>query len=182
MSDGHQEGATGRRGATSDRRRSAARLAAVQALYEMDMSGAAADAVLREFLEDRWRPRPDSDEADDSTELAGLDSGFFCDVVRGTSERRETIDRMVAAALSREWTLERLQSLVRTVLRAGAYELLARPDVPPKVVISEYIDVAHAFFAGNEPKFVNGVLDRLAHVVREQELPADGHERSHKTR
>lgn len=181
MSGVEQPGARERRGAP-DRRRSTARLAAVQALYEMDMSGAGADAVLREFLEDRWRPRPGSADSEETAELAALDDAFFCDIVRGASGRRELIDGMVSGALAGGWTLARLESLVRTLLRAGAYELLARPDVPAKVVISEYVDVAHAFFAGNEPKFVNGVLDRLAHVVRERELRADRNETTPETR
>jgi transcription antitermination protein NusB len=97
------------------------------------------------------------------------DRTLFADIVRGASSRQGEIDGMLAAALSEEWPLPRLETILRAILRAGAYELLGRADVPPRVVISEYLDVAHAFFAGKEPGMVNGVLDRLARVLRQDD-------------
>lgn len=149
-------------------RRSAARLAAVQILYEMELAGASADAVLRDFLTGRWNhgSSPPADEPD---------SAFLADLVRGVTNRRGDLDPMVTAALTGDRTLERLEVIVQSIMRAGAYELLAETDIPPRVVITEYVDVAHAFFSGNEPGLVNGVLDRLAHTLRPDELDsADG--------
>ena len=146
---------------SGSRRRSLARLAAVQILYEMEMAGAAADGVLREFLADRW-----------GQDSANADSEFLISLVRGAADRRAEVDGMIEAALSAEWTIERLEMVLLAILRTGTYELLTRIDIPPRVVITEYVDVAHAFFAGNEPGFVNGVLDRLAHTLRPGELEA----------
>src|SRR5438876_8533171 len=95
---------------------------------------------------------------------------MFIDIVRGTCTRQGELDTMLTSALSEEWPVHRLETILRAILRAGAYELLGRPDVPPRVVISEYLDVAHAFFAGKEPGMVNGVLDRLARVLRQGDL------------
>lgn len=89
------------------------------------------------------------------------------DLVRGTMARRAEIDGCIGAALTPDWPLERLESVLRAILRAGAYELLARADVPVPVVISEYLDIGHAFFAGKEPGLINGVLDRLARTLRQ---------------
>lgn len=144
-------------------RRSAARLAAVQILYEMELAGASADAVLGDFLAGRWN-HGSAAPADE------LDSAFLADLVRGVADRRADVDGMVGAALSADWTLDRLEVILRSILLAGAYELLAETDIPPRVVITEYVDVAHAFFSGNEPGLVNGVLDRLAHTLRPDEL------------
>lgn len=146
--------------ATFRRRRSVARLASVQALYEMEISGAASDGVLREFLTKRWKH---------FAEDAGLpppDEAFLDRLVRGVSERQPELDREIESALSAEWSLPRLEVLLRVILRAGTYELLAVPEVPPKVVINEYVDVAHAFFSGKEIALVNAVLDRLAGRLR----------------
>src|SRR5262249_27878485 len=101
------------------------------------------------------------------------DQAMFADIVRGASSRLRDIDGMIASALSPEWPIERLETVLRAILRAGAYELMARTDVPPRVAISEYLDVAHAFFGGKEPARVNGVLDRLAHVLRQGEMGRD---------
>lgn len=147
--------------------RSAARLAAVQALYEIDLSGASADPVLAEFMARRWRVGGDA-------ATAAPDPALLDDVVRGVTRRRADIDGMIGPALAGEWTVERLEAVLRAILRAGVYELVARGDVPARVVISEYLDVAHAFFAGNEAALVNGVLDRLARVLRPGELKGGG--------
>ena len=163
-----------RKGTARGRRRSAARLAAVQILYEMEMAGAPADTALREFLADRWT----RDGAD--TGRIEPDGEWLTALVRGVAERRGDVDGMIGESLSADWTLQRLEEVLKAVLRAGAYELLACGDVPPRVVITEYVDVAHAFFAGNEPALVNAVLDRLAHVLRPGQLEEgndDGEER-----
>ena len=92
------------------------------------------------------------------------------------------IDRLIAERLDKDRLLERLEAILRAILRAGTYELVARPDVPARVIISEYLDVAHAFFAGSEPGFANGVLDRLAHDLRAGEFAGAGHDRSRRPR
>lgn len=167
MNAGVKTAGGGKGRASAGRRRSAARLAAVQALYEMDMAGAAADPILGAFLQDRWKVDGEDDAA---AELAEPDGALLADLVRGVAARREDLDGMIGPALSAEWTLERLEVVLRAILRAGTYELLARADIPPRVVINEYLEVAHAFFAGAETGLVNGVLDRLARTLRPQEM------------
>jgi transcription antitermination protein NusB len=146
------------------RRRSAARLAAVQALYQIDLTGISPANAIGEFL--RHRLGKESEEPD----VGAADEPFFADLVEGTCARREELDRAIAAALTPDWPLERLEVTLRAILRAGAYELAARPDVPARVVISEYLDIAHAFFSGKEPGLVNGVLDRVARTLRPEAL------------
>ena len=163
--------------------RSAARLAAVQALYEMDMVGAPSDAVLAEFLNKRWRL--DADDADNNGERDGKenaspagtarpmiepDSGWLDDLVRGVSGRLEELDGLIGPALSGELSLERIEALIRAILRAGTYELAAKPEVPAAVIITEYLDVVHAFFDDKETRLVNGILDHLARKLRAGEL------------
>ena len=148
--------------------RSAARLAAVQALYEMDMAGAPPDPVLQGFLEDRWTAALADEDGGEAG--AAPDGDFLSGLVRGVTERRDDLDGMIAGALTGEWSLERLEVLLKAVLRAGVFELLALEDVPPKVVINEYVDVADAFFGRGEAGMVNGVLDRLARTLRRAEM------------
>jgi len=145
------------------RRRSAARLAAVQALYEIDVAGAAADPVLGEFIGQRWKKPVEGEPP-----LSDPDEAFLSGLVRGTASRMGEIDTLIAPALSQDWTLDRLEVLLRSILRAGTFELVAL-DTPTKVVITEYLDVAHAFFSGNEPALVNAVLDRVAAAARAPE-------------
>lgn len=164
---GTQPGATGRR-------RSAARLAAVQALYEMDVAGADADDVLEEFLQKRWRlgragEAPESTDSGDEP-LTDPDEEWLGDLVHGVATGCEELDGFIGMALSGDWTVDRLETLLRVILRAGAYELAKKPDVPAAVVITEYLDVAHAFFEGKETSLVNGVLDHLARELRPGEL------------
>lgn len=140
--------------------RTAARLAAVQALYQSLLTGAPADTVIAEF--ETYRRRGESE----SCPLEDADVALFTDIVRGASERRSEIESRLVPLLPSDWPLDRLETLLRAVLWAGAYELLARSDIPFEVVINEYVDAAHAFFAGKEPAFVNAVLDRLARDVR----------------
>lgn len=162
---GAGQAATDKRSA-SGKRRSAARLAAVQALYEMDLVGAPADAVLAEFMAKRWRLGPgDADEA-----MAEPEDGWLADLVNGVSAGAEGLDESIAPALSPELAIDRMETLLRAVLRAGAYELTAKPEVPAAVVIDEYVEVANAFFDGREAALVNGVLDRLARRLRAGEL------------
>lgn len=146
---------------SSQRRRSAARLAAVQALYEMDMVGAEADAVLTEFLQQRWR----LDDAGGGP-MVEPDGEWLGDLVNGVATRRGELDGLIGTALTKDLALERLETLLRVILRAGAYELSTKPDVPAAVVISEYVEVTHAFFDAKEAKLVNGVLDHLARELR----------------
>lgn len=150
----------------SARRRSAARLAAVQAIYEMDLAGAAPDVVIDEFLRGRWKAG--LGEAD----LADLDAAHFAEVIRAVAGRAEALDVAIEGALAEKFKVDRLEILLRAILRAGGYELSSRPDIPAKVIINEYLDVAHAFFTGKEPALVNAVLDRMAAAVGRGETPA----------
>jgi N utilization substance protein B len=147
-------------------RRSAARLAAIQALYQIAVTEASAEEVVSEFLSHRVAGE------NDAASLAGADETLFADVVRGATSCQGELDAMIGPVLAEGWTLERLGPTLCAILRAGTYELLARPDVPMEVVINEYINIAHAFYAGEEPAFVNGVLDRLARSLRPGEPEA----------
>jgi len=142
------------------RARAAARLAAVQALYQHEMEGTAIPALLHEFHTHRLGATIEE------VEYAEADMAFFDDLVSGTHARRDEIDAIVAGKLSADWTLERLDKPMRQILRAGTYELLARKDVPVGAVISEYLDVTDAFYDRREKGFVNGLLDAVAREVR----------------
>lgn len=158
--------------ATDFRARSAARIAAVQALYQMEMSGAGAETALHEQA-----TRPPDPESVGT--LVDPDPQFLGEIVRGAGSRQADLDGMIGAALSKDWPLERLEAVLRAILRAGAWELLSRPDIDAPVVISEYVKIAEAFFDGGEPKLANGVLDNLATSLRGNEravaAPDDGH-------
>lgn len=164
---------------TATRRKSAARLAAVQALYQIELGDVTPDAALRDFLQHgiaSTLPHTIGDEDEGrEVELALVepDSALFTALVRGTLERHEDLDRTIAGALNKDWTPDRLESVLRAILRAGAYELMTRANIPPKVTISEFVDVAHAFYSGPEPGLVNAVLDRIARVVRAEDLSRD---------
>ena len=140
--------------------RSAARLAAVQALYQLEMEGTPLHLLLHEFHQHRLGAT-----IEDVT-YAQAEESFFDDVVQGVDRRREEIDGLIVARLSKGWSLERLDKPMRQILRAGAYELIARKDVATGTVISEYVDVAHAFYDMREAGFVNGLLDAVAKDVR----------------
>ena len=142
------------------RARSAARLNAVQALYQQEMEGTPTPILLHEFHAHRFGAT-----IDEAT-LVDAEMDFFDDIVRGVTARAEEIDRTVTERLADGWKLERLDRSMRAILRAGTYELLARPDVTVGTVIDEYLDVAHAFFDEKEVKFVNGLLDKVAKDVR----------------
>ncbi|MBS3932036.1 MAG: transcription antitermination factor NusB [Sphingomonadales bacterium] len=140
--------------------RAAARLAAVQALYQLEMEGTELARLLDEFHRHRLGAEIEGDQ------YVQAEVAFFDDTVRGVAARREEIDALLEGKLAEGWRLERLDKTMLQVLRAGAWELLARADVPTGSTISEYVDVAHAFFEAREAKFVNGVLDAVAKVVR----------------
>lgn len=140
--------------------RSAARLAAVQALYQKEMEDTPLPLLLTEFHQHRLGAT-----IEDVT-YADAEVGFFDDIVRGVDTRRAEIDERIGAHLSKGWSLERLDKPMRQILRAGAYELMARIDVPTATVISEYVDVAKAFYDKRETGFVNGLLDSVAKDVR----------------
>jgi transcription antitermination protein NusB len=144
--------------------RSAARLAALQALYQLEITGTAPDDVIEEFLRHRIGIDNQGGEA------VSYDKDFFADLVRGVLKHQVEIDRSIARALAQGWTLSRIDSILRALLRSAVYELVARRDVPAKVVIDEYVELARDFFEGEEPGFVNGVLDKLAHRKRAAEF------------
>lgn len=152
--------------ATQASARRLARLAAVQALYQLEVNGGDASRVIMEFLQHRLL------EPIDGLTLEDLDRQFFGDLVAGVSKDGAELDEVVKPALVDGWPLERLESIIRLILRCGAFELWQRPDVPARVVINEYLEVAHAFYEDKEPAFINGVLDRLAHSLRDEELHA----------
>ena len=143
---------------------SAARLAAVQALYQMDIAGTDVNDVVAEFCEHRLGNPEDLSCCEDA------DLAFFSCIVKGVVAEQREIDPMLHVQLAEGWKLSRIDSILRAILRSAAFELLRRPDVPAKVVINEYVDVAHAFFEEDEPKVVNGILEALAHASREKEF------------
>lgn len=140
--------------------RSTARLAVVQALYQMEVSGAGVETVIREFSDHRF------DRDVEGFALNGADEVFFGDLLRGVVSRQAEIDRLIVKRLAQGWRLERLDATVRAILRAGVYELVERSDVPKEVAIDEYVELAKSFFEGPEPGFVNGALDGVAQDVR----------------
>ncbi|HCF24113.1 MULTISPECIES: transcription antitermination factor NusB [unclassified Novosphingobium] len=140
--------------------RSAARLAAVQALYQVEMEATPLAQLLDEFHRHRLGAEIEGDQ------YAQAETAFFDDVVRGVGARRDEIDELLSAKLAEGWRIDRLDKTMLQILRAGTWELLARADVPTGSAISEYVDVAHAFFEAREAKFVNGVLDAVAKVAR----------------
>jgi transcription antitermination protein NusB len=142
------------------RSRSAARLAAVQALYQQEMEGTALPRLLDEFHQHRLGATIED------VRYAQAEVDFFDDLVRGVDARRDEIDAAIATKLAAGWTLDRLDRPLRQILRAGTYELLARIDVPTGSVISEYVDIADAFYDKREKGFVNGLLDAVAKGVR----------------
>ena len=145
---------------TRSRSRSAARLAAVQALYQQEMEGTPTPRLIHEFHAHRLGAT-----IEDVT-YADAEESFFDDLVSGASARQAEIDGLIADRLAEGWSLARLDKPMKAILRAGAYELIARPDVPLATVISEYVDVADAFYDKREKGFVNGLLDAIAKTAR----------------
>ena len=144
--------------------RSAARLAAVQALYQMESAGQGVEAIIREFKDFRFGQEIEGEM------LQAADAAFFADILRGAVESQSRLDPYLTRQLAAGWRLTRLDATVRAILRAGLYEMIRRPDIPYKVVINEYVEVARAFFEGDEPGFINAVLDAAAKEARSDEL------------
>ncbi len=151
----------GNTSSTGNAGRSTARLLAVQALYQMDITGITADRAMTEFVQHRLDAPGEEGEA-----FAPADRSVFVAVVSGVARDRPALDEMISGALDRSWPIERLEAVLLSILRCGAYELRSRPEVPTRAIISEYIDIAHAFYGGKEPALVNAVLDRMARVLR----------------
>jgi N utilization substance protein B len=145
-------------------KRGAARLAAVQALYQMDVGGAGINDIFAEF-ESHWL----GNEVEGDQYLPA-EEAFFRDVVAGVLRDQNRLDPVIDDALSKGWPLARIEALLRAVMRAGAYELEHRKDIPARVIISEYVDVAQAFVEGDETGMVNAVLDQIARHFRPDEL------------
>ena len=157
-------------------RRGAARLAAVQALYQMDIAGTGLNDILAEF-ESHWIGR----EVEGAQYLPA-EAAFFRDLVAGVLREQRRIDPLIDDALTRGWPLKRIEAVLRAVLRAGAYELGHRSDVPARVVVSEYVDVANAFVDKDETGMVNAVLDELARRFRAGEFDRTAGEQAHSQR
>ena len=147
-------------------RRGAARLAAVQALYQMDVAATPLHEILAEF-ESHWLGR--EVEGD---EYLPAEAAHFREVVGGVVSEQRKLDPMIDAALQKGWPLKRIETVLRAILRAAAYELDHKPDVPARVVVSEYVDVAHAFVDADETGMINAVLDQLARQLRAGEFAA----------
>jgi N utilization substance protein B len=145
-------------------RRGAARLAVVQALYQMDIAGKGLNEILAEF-ESHWMGREVEGE-----QYLPAEAAFFRDLVRGVLAEQRVLDPMIDDALAKTWPLKRIETILRAVLRAGVYELSHRVDIPARVIVSEYVDVAHAFVDRDETGMVNAVLDQLAHILRAAEF------------
>ena len=140
--------------------RSAARLAAVQALFQHDMEKTAIPRLLKEFHDHRLGAEIEDAQYQDA------EVDFFDDIVVGTNEKRDQIDALITEKLASGWSIGRLDKTMLQILRAGAFELMVREDVSTATVINEYVDVAHAFFDSKESGFVNGLLDAIAKQVR----------------
>jgi transcription antitermination protein NusB len=145
-------------------KRGAARLAAVQALYQMDLAGTGVNEIMAEF-ESHWL----GGEVEGAKYLPA-EAAYFRDIVSGVVREQMSLDPKIDAVLTRGWPLKRIEALLRAVLRAGAYELEHRKDVPGRVVVSEYVDVAHAFVESDETGMVNAVLDQIGRQFRAEEF------------
>ncbi len=148
--------------------RGAARLAAVQALYQMDVGGTSVEDVMAEF--ETWRLGRELD----GVTYRDADAAFFRDLVAGVVREQRSLDPMIHEALMAGWPLARIDVTLSAILRSAVQELSAKPDVPARVVITEYLDVAKAFFDGDEPGIVNGVLNALARRLRPGEFTEPG--------
>lgn len=152
--------------------RTKARIAAVQALYQMEISGIDAGQVVREFQKLRFRPqRYDKNSTEDLNEdLSNADTSFFSDLVYGVVRRQRDVDPIIHEQLATGWSLVRVDAILRAILRAGVFEFFEMKEIPAKVVINEYLNIAHAFFSEEEPGVINGVLDKIGRIVRAQEF------------
>lgn len=155
-------------GSSAKARRAAARLAAVQALYQIKLIGEPVESVVAEFVTYRLGQEIDGDV------YVAADPQLFSDIVRGASARKVDVEDLVTGALDSGFTFSRLELLLRSILLAGTYELLAHADSHPRILISAYVDITHAFYDGREPGVVNAVLDRVAHSVRPESFDETG--------
>ena len=156
--------------ARSTRRpRTASRVAAVQALFQSEQAQDNPETVIDQFVRHRIGDTPDRGDMNEG-KLAEAHVPLFASIVRTATQQQDTIDAMLVAALPETWPLARIDPVLRAVMRAGAAELWMSDGPPAKVVINEYLDVAHGFFTGDEPRMANGVLDRLAHLLRPAEF------------
>lgn len=143
--------------------RRAARLAAVQALYQMDVGGTLSTSVVKEFIEHRFGHEGEKG-------YVATDEEFFADVVEGVVKYQKDIDKSISDNLSAKWSLKRLDLTLRAIMRCAGYEIQRRPDVPALVIIDQYVSISADFFEGKEPGFVNGALDKMAKAVRAAEF------------
>lgn len=147
---------TARRESSVGMRRRRARIAVVQALYQLELGGGAADGVVEEFRLHRLGEDDGAPAHDDE-----IDDALFADIVRGVAGKRKALDDLIGEALDKDRSVERLEAVMRAILRAGAYELAERADIDPALTIHEYVAVARSFFNEREPALVNAVLDRI---------------------
>ena len=144
-------------------RRAGGRLAAVQALYQMEQTGKSGNMVILEFMEGRLGLGPEGEPVDEA------DPDIFKSVINAVIEHQEQIDDVIRAHLAEGWKLSRIDATTRAILRAGGAEFLAHPELSDAIILSEYVSLAHAFFEGPEPKFVNGVLEKIGKALRAEE-------------
>ncbi len=156
------------KGAT--RPRTASRVAAVQALFQSEQSQTSPESVIDEFVRHRLGQLPGDDAGFEDGRSPDAHVPLFARIVRTAAQQQDTLDGMLSGALSADWPLEKLDPVLRAVMRAGAAELWMQDGPPARVVINEYLDVAHGFFDGDEPRMANGVLDRLARLLRPAEF------------
>jgi N utilization substance protein B len=141
-------------------RRAGARLAAVQALYQMEQTGQSARSVIADFMEDRLGLNDEGEPVEEA------DPDLFKSVVEGVVDRQEQVDAAIMKRLAEGWKIERLDATSRAILRGAVYELIAEIGLPSQIILDEYVSLAHAFFEGSEPKFINGLLDAVSRDVR----------------
>ena len=156
----HEDGSAGRR--------DTARLRAVQTLYEIELSGGDPDTVIGQTLAAPLREEGDEGDGGEP------DRDLLRDLVKGVAGEADSLDDMLSAVLADDWPVERLETLLRVILRAGAYELAYRADIPPRATITQYVNLTRAFFDGKQPGLANGVLDQLAKTLRPEELTPQG--------
>lgn len=156
--------------AQKPRPRTAARVAAVQALFQSEQASESVETVIDQFVRHRLGSLPGQDGMEDGR-VPEADVGLFGRIVRGAVQKQDVTDRAIAEALPKDWPMARLDPVLRALLRAATGELASADGPPARVVINEYLDVAHGFFDGDEPSMANGVLDRLARLLRPREFP-----------